>query len=361
MRAPTPLTLAGGAVALGAAGLTAGRTGLRMAQATGSSLAAPDASPWVTDLLNAAYYARPEAERDVDDLRLAAALLATRWEQLGRRLHAPDVLGFHRAFVGARLRGHPRGTLDRAALLAGGAQLLGNWFPTAYADPARRAYGIVFETEQARAAFDPAARTRDAALGALTPPSGPPEARVWHTYAPVAVPDPEALVALLHAPARWPDAASALGRFTPLAAGGLPGQTFEIDLVADLTRRTPVLTRGYVTCTAAVGQEDPEALAAWVADLDAGGDAIPAGATVHAGIDLTTHAGHPLGAAISRLAVWTDQAGSWIRDVGVWDPLPTPTRQAYRLAGRRAQAAFWGEGTPAESFLHQLALVSAGA
>ena len=39
--------------------------------AAGSALAAPDAAGWVTDFLNAAYSARPAAERDVADLRLA--------------------------------------------------------------------------------------------------------------------------------------------------------------------------------------------------------------------------------------------------------------------------------------------------
>ena len=50
---------------------------LRFARMTGSSIASRDAAVWVTDFLNAAYYRRPEDERDVDDVRLAFAVLTT--------------------------------------------------------------------------------------------------------------------------------------------------------------------------------------------------------------------------------------------------------------------------------------------
>jgi len=57
---------------------TAVKTGpLRFARMSGSSIAGRDAAPWVTDFLNAAYYRRPEAGREVDDLRLAFAILTT--------------------------------------------------------------------------------------------------------------------------------------------------------------------------------------------------------------------------------------------------------------------------------------------
>ena len=78
-----------------------GYRAIRFARMAGSSIAAPDAAGWVTDFLNAAYYARSPEERDVDDLRLALGILTTRWHRLGRRLRAHDVLGCHRAF-GAR-------------------------------------------------------------------------------------------------------------------------------------------------------------------------------------------------------------------------------------------------------------------
>src|SRR5450631_71793 len=40
---------------------------LRFARMAGSSIAGRDAAVWVTDFLNAAYYRRPAADRDVDD------------------------------------------------------------------------------------------------------------------------------------------------------------------------------------------------------------------------------------------------------------------------------------------------------
>src|SRR5262245_42621636 len=71
----------------------------RFAKMTGSSIAAHDAAGWITDFLNAAYYRRDPARRDVDDLRLASAIVTTRWHRAGhRRLRLGDVLPFHAAF-----------------------------------------------------------------------------------------------------------------------------------------------------------------------------------------------------------------------------------------------------------------------
>src|SRR5918992_4759397 len=75
-----------------------------VARMSGTSISGPDAVGWVTDFLNAAYYARRPELRDVEDLRIAFAILTTRWHQLGhRRLRAPDVLAFHRAFFRERI------------------------------------------------------------------------------------------------------------------------------------------------------------------------------------------------------------------------------------------------------------------
>ena len=131
-----------------------------LARMSGTSISAPDAVGWVTDFLNAAYYARLPELRDVRDLRLAFVILATRWHQLGhnRRLHAPDVLAFHRAFFRERIldSAHtPRGTLDREQLLTGATRLIGPWFRQAYLDEERRAHGIAFETLAARDAYKP--------------------------------------------------------------------------------------------------------------------------------------------------------------------------------------------------------------
>ena len=80
-----------------AGGFAAGRAleapQARFARMAGSTIAAPDAAGWMTDFLNAAYFRRQEDEREVDDLRLAFAILTTRWHRLGgRRLRAADVV-----------------------------------------------------------------------------------------------------------------------------------------------------------------------------------------------------------------------------------------------------------------------------
>jgi hypothetical protein len=69
-----------------------------------------------------------------------------------------------------------------------------------------------------------------------------------------------AALGLLGDPARWPDIGCASGRFTPVRRGGLLGQTFEIEVVADAAPRAPIATRGYVTCTTALTAQDGDAL-----------------------------------------------------------------------------------------------------
>lgn len=343
---------------------------LRFARMGGSSIAAPSAAGWITDFLNAAYWMRDPSIRDVDDLRLAFSVLATRWARGGGgRLVGRDLAAFHRAFGLRRLRGDAarRGTLSRAALLAGAQALIGDWFPDAYGDPSRRAYGIAFPTAGERRAFVPERRLADAALGAMTPPLRPAAERHWSSYEPVALPDPDGTLELLLAPERWTDAGADAGRFTALRSGGLEGNTFEIEVSAQAVPRLPVLTRGYVTCTAlhvrratgAAGLDD------FVADVDralgAHGlpGALPAGAMPLAAVRLTTHAGHFLGRAHSHLIAYADRGGAFLRDVGSWDPLPWYLAQAYDRAGRAAQLAFWGPQRPESSMLAQMAIVGA--
>ena len=94
----------------------------------GSSIATPAASAWVTDFLNAAYYAWPGRSGNVRDLRLAYGVITTRWAAgSGRRLGARDLVGLHRAF--GRLRLRRGGRLGRDALMEGAAALIGDWFP----------------------------------------------------------------------------------------------------------------------------------------------------------------------------------------------------------------------------------------
>jgi hypothetical protein len=329
---------------------------LTVARMAGSSIAAPGAAPWITDFLNAAFYARRRDERTVADLRLAHGILATRWAQRGRRLGARDLPAFHRTF-GAR-RVHALGRLDRAALEEGGAALLGDWFPAAWHDDRRRAHGIAFPTRAARRAFDPGHRRNSAAVRRLTPPREPPERQRWATYPPVPLPDPEAAIAFLRDPARWPDMASAGGRFTAMRSGGLVGQTFEIDLALQAIPRALVTTRGYVTCTAAHlgGRGLLDAVGAAGEHVEA----VPAGGEPLAYIELTTHDGHVLGRAVSRLIVFAAGGRAFVRDVGSWDPLPAHLAAAYAAGGHAAQTAFWGPDDPEAGMLAQLALVTGG-
>ena len=169
------------------------------AKMAGSSIAGRKAAAWVTDFLNAAYYRRADEGREVDDLRLAFCVLTTYWyrNHPERKLRLSDLAAFHRAFGAERFSTDEceRGTLNRDALLRGAAKLLGDWFPEAYADDARRAWGIAFPTVAQRDAYDPAFRMALAKLGELTAESTPLDQQTWHTYAPVEMPSAEGVIA----------------------------------------------------------------------------------------------------------------------------------------------------------------------
>lgn len=330
----------------------------------GSTVARPSAAAWVTDFLNAAYYAKERSRRDLGDLRLAFTVVTTYWnEHDARPLGAADVLRFHQAFGTGRLRGTGGrvGTLDRPALLEGGAKLLGDWFPQAVGDWDRLGWGIAFPTADAKRAYDPERRLARAQLGELTPPSAPLEEQVWHTYPPVEVSDVEATVASILAVEHWPDYMSELGRFTPLRNRGLEGQTFEIEVVWFPSPRTPLFTRGYVTIHDLVTAADPDARDRWVEDVRRGFEArpqeqnpIPDGAEVHAAFDLVTHEGHFMGSAKNRLVVYTLDGRGYVRAAGTWDPMPWHLAEMYDRVGRWSQHAFWGMESPRQSMLHQL-------
>jgi hypothetical protein len=341
---------------------------LRFARMTGSSIAGRDAAPWITDFLNAACYRRPVAERDVDDLRLAFCVLTTFWyrKERRRRLRLADLRAFHDAFGSHRFDAEAsgRGLLTREQLLEGAARLLGDWFPDAYADGARRGWGIAFPTAEERAGYDPEARMALARLGKLTPGAAPPNQQTWHTYPPVRMPSSDAVIAALTRPETWPDYASEIGRFTPLRAGGLLGQTMEIEVAAGTESGRPLFTRGYVTITQIVTPAKPDSVRAYFAELEEGlaryGDheprAVPPGGTPILGFDLTSHQGHFMGSGHNRLILYELDGAAWVRAAGTWDPMPWHVNQAYRRAGREAQRAFWGEGEIARlSMLHQLA------
>lgn len=351
------------------AALTSPQAGF--ARTSGSSIAAPDSVGLVTDFLNAAYYRRPAGDREVDDLRLAFSILTTRWHRRGyRRLRAPDVVAFHRAFGPDRLRDDahsPRGTLDRARLLDGAARLHGDWFPDAYTDDERRGWGVTFETVEDRHRYQPERRQEHAALGPLTPPQAPGREQVWHTYPAVEMPSAERVAAAVNRPETWPDYASELGRFTPVRSGGLADQTFEIEVAGATTSPTPVWLRGYVTITRLVTADDLHAIGAYVAELNEslarlGRDeppAVPDGATPLAAFDLTTHEGHFMGSARNRLVLYLQDGTPYLRAAGTWDPMRWDLAQVYQRAGQHSQHAFWGMATPQESMLHQIALAAA--
>lgn len=332
---------------------------------TGSAVAGPTAALWVTDFLNAAYYARDPGERSLADLRLARAILATAWHRDGyRRLTARDLARFHRAFGADRFRsdGAGRGRLGADELLAGGARLLGDWFAEAAGDPGRRGFGVVFEDAAALAAFEPERRLDGAPLGALSPPAATDP--TWHTYPPVQVASAAATTAALLDPPRWPDHGTALGQFTPTRQGGLEGQTFEIEIVIAMAPRAPMLVRAYVTCTRVL-TEGAE-LEAWAAGLNEGlarhGDdavALPPGARALAGVELTTHVGHVMGAATSNVLLFEEHGEAFLRDVGCWDPMPLHLDVAYRTRGAEAQRAFWGGGHADENMLRAFATTTA--
>lgn len=334
----------------------------------GSTLASPTAATWITDFLNAAYYAKDPALRDLDDLRLAFSVVTTYWNEQGtRKLKARDVLRFHEAFGTARLRGvgGRTGTLDTAALLAGGDRLFGSWFSTAALDPERRGWGIVFRTPGHKAGHDPEQRLAQTELGALTPPQRPEGEQVWHTYPPVEVPDAAAAVTALLDVDQWPEYASELGRFTPLRRGGLEGQTFEVEVVGFPRARTPVFLRSYVSVqhlVKAPEDDDDPRRDMWATQVRLGFAAhpdepspIPDEADVHLAFDLVTHEGHFMGNAKERLIVYTHADRAFVRAAASWDPLPWHLAELYDQVGRWTQHAFWGMGTPEQSMLHQLA------
>jgi hypothetical protein len=171
---------------------------------------------------------------------------------------------------------------------------------------------------------------RLARLGDLTPESAPPERQTWHTYPPVEMPSAEAVVGALTRPETWPDYASEIGRFTPLRAGGLAGQTFEIEVAAGTESGRPIFTRGYVTITQLVTPEEPAALHGYFDALEedlarygrAEPRAVPDGGEPVVGFDLTTHQGHFMGSGHNRLILYTLDGRAWVKAVGTWVRCP---------------------------------------
>jgi hypothetical protein len=334
----------------------------------GSSIAAKNSTDWVLHFLNSAYYAKAEDARDLDDLRLAHSVLTTHWHRLGRRLRPTDVHTFHHAFRVARDGGshYPAGRLDRKQLERGAQELHGGWFLEAYADPALRGWGVAFDSVAERDAYRPEARLESGALAELSPPVSAPGEQSWLAYEPIEIPSVERAAAALSRPETWQDYGSEIGRFTAVRSGGLEGQTFEIEVVAEMVPHVPMFTRGYVTVTRILDRTDQPELDTYINAINArlaaqadDGAAVPERAQAAMVIELTTHRGHFIGNAISRLVLFEHDGKAYIRDVGSWDPMPWYIRLPYRMQGEMAQHAFWGLGTPRQSMLHQIALATA--
>ena len=330
---------------------------LQFAAMAGSSIATPGAAGWVTDFLNAAYYAHPPASRDLGTCASPTA---------SSPLAGHSLAGGDSERVTSWTFTVPSGAGDWASVDASMAM------PSA--PEAARCSVIGLRTRGPMTAGAPtASRSRlprtvvpscpssvcDAPRCVPTAPRRDPEQQHWATYDPVRLPRPDAALAFLQAPARWPDMGCEGGRFTALRSGGLFGQTFEIEVAAGPAARLPIFTRGFVTCTFATvrgasATQDRE-LERAVDALDgsyragAGPSARPLlgdGAKPLALVILTTHAGHFLGSALSHLLVWRDNEGAWIRDVGAWDPLTPHLAAAYHTAGKAAQRQFWVRHQP---------------
>jgi hypothetical protein len=179
------------------------------------------------------------------------------------------------------------------------------------------------------------------------------------------VPSNQAVIAALSRTETWPDYMSALGRFTPLRRCGLLGQTFEIEVAAGTDSGRPLVTRGFVTITRLETRDDPRGLESYVSELNDGlarfgmfeQPAVPDGAIPALAFDLTTHEGHFIGAGNNRLVLYELDGRSYARAAGTWDEMPWHLQRSYDLAGRAAQAEFWGETrTTDNSMLHQIAL-----
>jgi hypothetical protein len=63
-----------------------------------------------------------------------------------------------------------------------------------------------------------------------------------------------------------------------------------------------------------------------------------------------------MGNGHNRLVLYELDGEAYVRAAGTWDPMPWHIDAAYRMAGKDAQHAFWGQGDVVRlSMIHQLA------
>ena len=51
-----------------------------------------------------------------------------------------------------------------------------------------------------------------------------------------------------------------------------------------------------------------------------------------------------MGVGKNRLVLFEHEGAAWVRAAGTWERMPWHLQAAYRIAGRDAQHAFWGQG-----------------
>ena len=128
------------------------------------SIAAPDAAGWVTDFLNAAYYRAPgRTSATSTTCGWPSPIVTTLWRRAGRRRLRGTT--WCRSTAPSAARGSTAGARVAARSTARSCspaprELLGDWFPDAYADDARRGWGIAFETRRGEGAHDPSGGSR---------------------------------------------------------------------------------------------------------------------------------------------------------------------------------------------------------
>ena len=249
----------------------------------------------------------------------------------------------------------------------GAARLLGDWFPEAYADDARRGWGIAFTSPGDRAGYDPGHRMALARLGRLTPERAPRRrADVAHLSGGRDARGGRGRRGAHRSRRRGPTTrprSAASRRCAAAASTGRHSRSRSPPGQKGAARSSRAATSRSRACVTAA---DPAALAAWVEALEDG--LARYGVDEPAAVPGRRHgAGRARPDDPRRATSWarattgccsSPTAGTaWVRAAGTWDPMPWPINQAYRIAGRDAQHAFWGQGNlVAKSLLHQLAL-----
>ena len=174
--------------------------------------------------------ARAGRERDVDDLRLAFAILTTHWHALGRpaaarrrRRRRSTARSARDRFVDGRAPRAGRSTASSCSRAP--ARLLGDWFADAYADDdAARLGHRVRDRRRSAPPTTPSSGSRWPRLGAATRPRPRrPSEQIWHTYPPVEMPSADGRHRRAHAArdvAGLRQRARALHAAAPRRAGG---------------------------------------------------------------------------------------------------------------------------------------------